>query len=104
LQFPILTYTVPRHLRSTSGLRSLLPRITASLPPGLNRLLASSVVWNTVHLQACLRRLRADGQPIDDTDLRFLSPLLQGHLGIYGQYRFDVEQYGAAASPATLTY
>ena len=69
----------------------------------LNLLLASIVVWNTVHLQACLRRLRADGQPIDDTALRFLSPLMQRHIGIYGQYRFDVQHYGAA-SPTTLTY
>jgi TnpA family transposase len=70
----------------------------------LNLLLAALVVWNTVHLQACLRRLRAEGQPMDDTDLRFLSPLMQRHIGIYGQYRFDVQQYGAAAAPDTLTY
>jgi TnpA family transposase len=70
----------------------------------LNLLLAAIVVWNTVHLQACLRRLRADGHPLDDADLRFLSPLLQRHIGIYGQYRFDVQQYGAAVSPDTLTY
>jgi TnpA family transposase len=42
----------------------------------LNLLLAAIVVWNTVHLQACLRRLRADGPPINDEDLRFLSPLM----------------------------
>jgi len=62
------------------------------------------VGWNTVHLQVCLCRLRADGQPIDDTDLRFLSPLMQRHSGIYGQYHFAVQQYGVAAAPATLTY
>ena len=50
----------------------------------LNLLLAAIVVWNTVHLQACLRRLRADGYPVDDADLRFLSPLMRRHLGIYG--------------------
>jgi TnpA family transposase len=43
----------------------------------LNLLLAVIVVWNTVHLQACLRRLRADGYAVDDADLRFLSPLLR---------------------------
>ena len=48
----------------------------------LKLLLAAIVVWNTVHLQACLRRLRADGYPVDDADLRFLSPLMRafGHL------------------------
>jgi len=62
------------------------------------------LVWNTVHLQACLRRLREDGHPIDDSDPRFLSPLMQRHIGIYGQYRLDVEQYGEAASSNTLSY
>jgi len=70
----------------------------------LNLLLAAIVVWNTVHLQACLRRLRADGYPLDDKDLRFLSPLMRRHLGIYGQYTFDVQRYGSATAPESLTY
>ena len=70
----------------------------------LNLLLAAIVVWNTVHLQACLRRLRADGYPVDDADLRFLSPLMRRHLGIYGQYTFNVQRYGSATTPETLTY
>jgi TnpA family transposase len=70
----------------------------------LNLLLASIVVWNTVHLQACLQRLREDGHRIEDTDLRFLSPLMRRHIGIYGQYRFDVQQYGEAAASHTPRY
>jgi len=31
------------------------------------------VVWNTVHLHACLRRLRAEEYPVDDADLPFLA-------------------------------
>lgn len=70
----------------------------------LNLLLASIVVWNTVHLQACLRRLRADGRPIDNAELRFLSPLMRRHLGVYGQYNFDLRKYEAVPSAETFTY
>jgi TnpA family transposase len=48
----------------------------------LTLFLASIVVWHTGHLQACLQRLREDGQAIEETDPRFLSPLLRRHSGI----------------------
>jgi hypothetical protein len=70
----------------------------------LNLLLAAIVVWNTVHLDACLRRLRVDGAAVADTDLRFLSPLMRRHLGIYGQYTFDVQRYGTRTVPEMVTY
>jgi len=70
----------------------------------LNLLLAAIVVWNTVHLDACLRRLRADGSAVADADLRFLSPLMRRHLGIYGQYTFAVQRYGATTAPEMLAY
>lgn len=70
----------------------------------LNLLLAAIVVWNTVHLQACLRRLRTDGVVVDEADLRFLSPLMRRHLGLYGQYTFDVQRYGEATPPEKLAY
>lgn len=70
----------------------------------LNLLLAAIVVWNTVHLQACVRRLRADGVPVEDADLRFLSPLMRRHLGFYGQYTFDVQRYGTPRTSDTLAY
>ncbi len=57
-----------------------------------------------MHLQACVRRLRADNYPLDDADLRFLSPLMRRHLGLYGQYTFDVQRYGATATAETLAY
>lgn len=69
-----------------------------------NLLLAAIVVWNTVHLQACLRRLRTDGYPINDQDLRFLSPLMSRHIGLYGQYRFDSTRLDSTPSPEHLTY
>jgi hypothetical protein len=47
-------------------------------------LLAAIVVWNTVHLQACVRKLRSDDEQINDEDLQYLSPLLRHHIGITG--------------------
>jgi TnpA family transposase len=70
----------------------------------LNLLLAVIVVWNTVHIQACLRRLRADGYVIHDKDVRFLSPLMSRHIGLYGQYQFDSRRLDSVPSPEHLTY
>jgi TnpA family transposase len=70
----------------------------------LNLLLAVIVVWNTVHIQACLRRLKADGRPVEDDDLKHLSPLLREHIGIYGQYNFDLRRYESAPAVETFTY
>lgn len=70
----------------------------------LNLLLAAIVVWNTVHLQACVKKLRSDGEQVQDEDLRYLSPLLRHHIGIYGQYNFDFRRYEAASSLESLAY
>ena len=67
-------------LQSAGEATSMSPRGTAPL------LLAAIVCWNTVHLQACIKKLRAEGVEVKDEDLRFLSPLLRHHIGIYGQY------------------
>jgi hypothetical protein len=40
-------------------------------------------------MQACLRRFQADGEIVSDDDLRYLSPLMRRHLGLYGQYNFN---------------
>ncbi|MCI0393082.1 MAG: Tn3 family transposase [Acidobacteria bacterium] len=70
----------------------------------LNLLLAVIVVWNTVHIQACLRRLKADGRPVEENDLKHLSPLLRDHIAIYGQYSFDLKRYESVPAAETFTY
>jgi TnpA family transposase len=70
----------------------------------LNLLLAVIVVWNTVHIQACMRRLKADGRPVEEDDLKHLSPLLREHIGIYGQYSFDLKRYESAPAAESFTY
>jgi hypothetical protein len=37
-------------------------------------------------MQACLRRFQSDCEIVSDDDLRYLSPLMRRHLGLYGQY------------------
>jgi len=70
----------------------------------LNLLLAAIVVCNTVHMQACIRRLQSDGEAVSDDDLRYLSPLLRRHLGLYGQYNFDVRRFASAPSVENFNY
>jgi TnpA family transposase len=70
----------------------------------MNLLLAAIVVWNTVHLQACVRKLRDGGEQVDDGDLRYVSPLLRHHIGIYGQYNFDFRRFESAPPPESLAY
>lgn len=70
----------------------------------LNLLLAAIVVWNTVHLQACVKRLRADGEQVSDDDLRYQSPLLRHHIGIYGQYNFDFRRFESTPIPENVVY
>ena len=68
----------------------------------LNLLLAAIVAWNTVQLQGCVAQLRAAGKVVHDSDLRYLSPLMRQHIGIYGRYTFDVERYGARITPEAV--
>lgn len=70
----------------------------------LNLLLAAIVNWNTLHLQACLKKLRADGEEVKDEDLRYLSPLLRQHIGIYGRYNFDFRRLENLPAPENLLY
>lgn len=70
----------------------------------MNLLLAAIVVWNTIHLQGCLKKLRADGYEYSEEDLRFLSPLMHRHLGIYGRYQFSPDILEGLPSPEDFTY
>jgi Tn3 transposase DDE domain len=47
-------------------------------------LLAVIVVWNTMHFQACVRKLRSDAEQVIDDDLRYISLLLRHHIGSMG--------------------
>ncbi|MCA1603613.1 MAG: transposase, partial [Acidobacteria bacterium] len=85
-------------------LRDLTYEDQLNAASSLNLVLAAIVVWNTIHIQACIRKLERDGSQIDKEDLRFLSPTMRKHIGIYGQYRFDVDRLELTPLPEGLSY
>ena len=70
----------------------------------LNLMLAAIVVCNTVHMQACLWRSQADGEIVSDDDLRYLSPLMRRHLGLSGQYNFNVRRSTSVPTVENFNY
>ena len=52
---------------------------------GLNLVTAAIVLWNTVYLEQATHALQ-DGQPIDDTLFKYLSPLGWEHINLTGDY------------------
>lgn len=48
------------------------------------------VLWNTLYMDAALKRLRAEGYPVRDEDMARLSPLLHPHINMQGRYSFTV--------------
>ena len=43
-------------------------------------------------MQAIVDQLRAEGYPVDGSDLAHISPCRFEHINKYGEYHFDVEQ------------
>ena len=58
----------------------------------------------SLQLQACLKKLRADECEYSEDDLRFLSPLMHRHLGIYGRYQFSPDILEGLPSQEDFTY
>jgi len=44
------------------------------------------VLWNTVYLKKAIEALKAEGQPVDDNLLQYLSPLGWEHINLTGDY------------------
>ncbi|MDH6238571.1 Tn3 family transposase [Cryobacterium sp. CG_9.6] len=47
------------------------------------------VLWNTRYIDAVVNQLRAEGYPVNDTDVARLSPLIRDHINLLGRYRFS---------------
>ncbi|MFC6580916.1 Tn3 family transposase [Planomonospora parontospora] len=45
-------------------------------------------LWNTVYLDAAVRRLKAQGYPVREEDMARLSPFVHSYLGVHGTYTF----------------
>ena len=50
------------------------------------------VLWNTIYLDAALKKLREEGYPVRDEDVARLSPLLHPHINVLGRYSFSVPE------------
>jgi TnpA family transposase len=46
------------------------------------------IPWNTIHMDAALRQLRAGGFDVHDEDVARLSPLAPQHVNVLGRYAF----------------
>ena len=55
---------------------------------GLNLVVASIVLWNTVYLERALTAIRRNGQTISDEMLTHLSPLKWEHINLTGDYHW----------------
>ena len=53
---------------------------------GLNLVVASIVLWNTVYLERAVKALREQGQAVSDDLLPHLSPLGWEHINLTGDY------------------
>ncbi|HEY3268383.1 MAG TPA: Tn3 family transposase [Armatimonadota bacterium] len=59
---------------------------------GLNLVVASIVLWNTVYLGRAIKALRESGQHVDDSLLQHLSPLRWEHINLTGDYVWEQSQ------------
>jgi TnpA family transposase len=50
------------------------------------------IVWNSVYMWAALEQLKREEPPIDDTEVRHLSPARYEHLNIFGKDTFPVQE------------
>lgn len=46
------------------------------------------IYWNTIYINAAIERLRNDGYPINEDDIKHLSPLIHEHINFVGKYNF----------------
>ena len=59
---------------------------------GLNLVTAAIVLWNTIHISHVVETLRHQGYNITDEHLKHLSPLGWGHIGLSGDYRWNLDR------------
>lgn len=58
----------------------------------LNLVTNAVIVWNTVYMAAVIEQLKREGYPVQEDDLKHLSPARYDHINPYGQYHFNVEE------------
>jgi Tn3 transposase DDE domain-containing protein len=59
----------------------------------LGLVLNAIVLWNTRYMGLALNDLRNAGMPINDEDVKRLSPLLHHHIHLDGRYHFTLPEH-----------
>ncbi|MEM9774988.1 MAG: Tn3 family transposase [Chloroflexota bacterium] len=70
-------------------IRKQQPDDLVNLASCLNLVSNAVIVWNTVYMEAAVKKLREEGHTISDDDLVHLSPVRFEHINRYGKFRFD---------------
>ena len=58
----------------------------------LNLVTNAVILWNTVYMAAVTEQLKAEGYPVQDSDLAHVWPTRHEHINFYGQYHFNIEE------------
>jgi TnpA family transposase len=58
----------------------------------LNLVTNAVIVWNTVYMWEVIQQLKSEGYPLDETDLKRLSPARYEHINVFGKYVFPVKE------------
>jgi len=53
---------------------------------GLNLVVSAIVLWNTVYLERAIQHIKENGQPVNESLLKHLSPLGWEHINLTGDY------------------
>jgi TnpA family transposase len=53
---------------------------------GLNLVVATIILWNTVYLEQAIGALRQQGRQIDDSLLKHVAPVHWNHINLTGDY------------------
>ncbi|MGH9763683.1 MAG: Tn3 family transposase, partial [Blastocatellia bacterium] len=58
----------------------------------LNLVTNAVIVWNSVYMWEILRQLKREGHPVDEGDVKHLSPARYEHINVFGKYHFPVAE------------
>lgn len=58
----------------------------------LNLVVNAVITWNTVYMAAVIDQLKAEGFPVQESDLPHLWPTRHEHINVHGKVRFNIEE------------
>jgi len=58
----------------------------------LNLVVNAVITWNTIYMAAAIDQLKAEGFPVQESDLQHLWPTRYEHINVHGKIRFNLEE------------